>query len=68
MSKTRQNRQLKNQNAQLEVKNQMLTEELTREKLDNYKLRQELQMLRQELEDMKMCFDTPSLLQTQAGG
>ncbi len=33
-----------------------------------YALENEIKMLRQELEDMKMCFDTPALLQTQAGG
>jgi len=33
-----------------------------------YTLENELKMMRQELEDMKMCFDTPALLHTQAGG
>ena len=67
MSKTNKIRRLENQNAQLEVKNQMLVEENAQVKLENYRLKEEHKNLVLDLEVLKKAFDTPSILGDQAG-
>jgi len=66
MSKTNKIRRLENQCAQAEVKNQMLIEENAQVKLENYRLKEELKLMRQDLEVVKMAFDKPANLQNQA--
>ncbi len=67
MSKTRQNKQLKNQIARLELINESQTKEIIALKREKYELEKKIENFIEDLELLRDLHNIPANLRTQAG-
>ncbi len=67
MSRTKKVKRLDRRLLETELQRDKYREKYIAANSRAYTLENEIKMLRQELEDMKMCFDVPANLQDQAG-